>query len=297
MPGFMDRNNMVRRMIFCAALLGLVSPLRAGEAAWRHSPDNLHAIQLPADWLEVPAVPGLSPRGMTHAFSMAPGSRAFVLDIAAVNELEEGAVQAAGHFAKARKRAGNPPARNLQLADGSQFKYFKSARTVNGRAVYRLEGALTKYLIEYYLVFSSTRSYPAGKDWKEALGALVSMELDDPSVDSWKEDFDKKVAGGEGNDAGAAGGSLKDTAATREDGTPVPFEEIVVFACANFDANRYLFNKDRTDHCWIATLEDFRAILLKLGGRYYAENTVTFEHCPAAMRQEKICEPKQLRNF
>ena len=170
MPGFMERNNMLRRMIFCAALLGLVAPLRAGEAAWRHAPDHLQAIQLPADWLEVPAVPGLSPRGMTHAFSMTPRSRAFVLDIAAVNELEVGAVQAAAHFAKARKLAGNPPAQKLQLADGSQFKYFKSTRTVKGRAVYRLEGALTKYLVEYYLVFSSTRSYPQARTGKKPWG-------------------------------------------------------------------------------------------------------------------------------
>ena len=216
---------MLGRIILFAALLGFAAPLRAGEASWHRSPDQLRVIRMPADWSDVPAVAGLSPKGITHAFSMAPKSRAFVLDIAAVNGLELDAVQAAAHFAKARKRAGNPPARTLQLADGSQFKYFKTTGTANGSATYRLEGSLTKYLAEYYLVFTSTRGYPAGKDWKEALGALATMELGDPSLDSWKEDFDKKVAGEERK----AGASLKDTAATREDGAPVPFEDIVVF--------------------------------------------------------------------
>lgn len=123
----------MERLVFCAALLALAAPLRAGEAAWRNSADLEHVIQVPAGWTAGAALRGLNPKGMKHVFSLVPGSRAFALDIAAEKGEDADGVPAADRFAKARKAAGSPQRLRAELADKSLFEYFKAARTVKDR--------------------------------------------------------------------------------------------------------------------------------------------------------------------
>ncbi len=295
----MHRRKIVDRLIFCAGLAALAAPLRAGEAAWLRSADNKHVIQVPADWAAVAAVPGLMPKGIPHAFSLAPGGRAFVLDIAAENSLDPKSVYAEDHFARARKLAGNPRPQREQLPDNSLFEYFKTAGDVKGRAGCRVQGVLHKYVQRYYLTFNSARDCPGDKDWKEALRVLASLDPDEPTVGAWKDDYLKKISNEPGLDpsAAAAGGSLKFNTASRADGTGVSMEEIAIFGCKNFVGNLYLFNESRTAHCWIATLEDYRTVLAKLNERYWQDSHPSFQDCPQAMRQERACDPEKLRKF
>ena len=285
-------------MLFCAALLALAAPLRAGEAAWLTSADRGQIVQVPADWAAAAAVPGLTPRGIKHAFSLAPKSRAFVLDIGAEDALNPKAASAEDHFAKALKLAGNPPAQRVQLPDNSLYEYFKHAPAAKGRAGWRIEGVLHKYVQRYYLVFISARAYPGDKDWKDALRLLATLDPDEPSAGAWKDEFLQKVSGG-GVDPSAApaGGSLNLASAAREDGTSVSLEDIAIFGCKNFIGNLYLFNQDRTAHCWVVTMKDYRDILQKLDQRYWEDSTPYFQACPAAMRQERACDMEKLRRF
>ncbi len=295
----MDRGRIAKRLIFCAGLAALAAPLRAGEAAWLSSADFKHVIKVPADWTNAAVVPGLTPKGITHAFSLAPGSRAFVLDIAAEDTLDEKAASAEAYFARARKLAGNPPPQREQLPDNSLFEYFRSAAAGKGRAGWRVQGVLHKYVQRYYLTFSSARSYPGDKDWKEALLLLASLDPDAPAIGGWEDDLLKKISGGAGlgQNPAAAGGSLRFTAATRVDGTGVSFEDIAIFGCKNFAGNLYLFNEARTAHCWIATMEDYKTFLAKLDSKYWKDSHPSFPDCPGTMRQERACDPEKLMNF
>lgn len=286
----------MKSMIFCATLLALAAPLRAGEAAWRNSADLEHVVQVPAGWTAGAALRGLTPKGMKHEFTLMPGSRAFALDIAAGKGEDADAVSAADRFAKARKAAGQPQRLRAELADKSLFEYFKAVRTVKGRTDYSIQGILNKHLQRYYVTFSSARGFAAGEDWDKALQALGSLAANDPSVSAWKDDLDRKTAAPA--PAGRGGSAdLNAVAALRADGSPVNFNEIEVFACRNIPNNRYLLNADRTRHCWIVSPEDYRFITGKLGGKYWGENTVFFEICPDEMEQEKACVPAKLRNF
>jgi len=287
------------RLIFCAGLAALAAPLRAGEAEWLSSADHKQVVQVPANWSAAAAAPVRMPKELTHAFSLAPKSRAFTLDIAAENTLNTKSASAEDLFARARKLAGNPPALRVQLSDNSMLQYFRSAAPAKGRAGYRVQGLLHKYVQRYYLTFSSARDYPGDKEWKEALRILGSLDRSDPSAGGWTEDFLKKVSGGAGpsQDPAAAGMSLKFLAATRADGTGVSFEDIAIFGCKNFVGNLYLFNEDRTAHCWIAALDDYKAFLGKLDERYWKDSHPSFPDCPEAMRQERACDPAALRRF
>ena len=284
--------------ILCAALLACALPLCADEGAWANSPDLEHVIRLPAGWAEAPAQRGLTPAGMTHLFSLTPRSRAFILDIAAETDQGAGPVSAAGQFAKIRKLAGSPELKRAGLADNSMFEYFRGRKTEDDGPGYRVLGILNKHLQRYYVTVYSPKGVSAQKEWGKALQALGSLAPNDPSVDGWKSDFDKKVSdGGTVKSSGPRGADLRGAAVLRADGDIVHFEDIVVFACKNFANNRYLFNTDRTDHCWIVSPEDYKAIAGKLGGKYWGENTVIFQDCPASMEQEQACVPKRLRKF
>lgn len=293
----MDRRS-VKRLILCAGLMALAAPLRAGEATWASSPDHKHIIQVAAGWTSAAAVPGLGPKGITHAFTLAPASRAFVLDIAAEYTLSPNYVSTEEYFAKARARAGYPTALRTQLKDYSLFEYFTSSAAVKGRAGWRAQGVLHKYVQRYYLTFSSTRGYPGDKEWQDALRLLASLDNDEPETNGWEKDFLKKVsdiAGPGGPEA--AGKSLRFTSAARADGTRVMFEDIALFGCKNFAGNQYLFNEDRTAHCWIATMEDYKAILPRLERRFWRDSPPDFEDCPASMRLERACDPEKMRYF
>ena len=284
--------------LFCAGLGALAAPLRAGEAAWVGSADHKHVIQVPAGWTSAAAVPGLGPKGITHAFTLAPASRAFVLDIAAEYTLTPDYVSAETYFARALKRAGNPPALRVQLKDYSLFEYFSSSAAAKGRAGWRAQGVLHKYVQRYYLTFSAARGYPGDKGWKEALQLLASLDNDEPQAGGWEEDFLKEISAVTGaGRAAPAGASLKYTAAARPDGTSLNFEDIVLFGCKNFVGNQYLFNEDRTAHCWIASMADYVAILPRLDRAYLEKDPPLFEDCPAAMRLERACDPAKLRYF
>jgi len=286
----------MRRLISCAALLALASPLRAGEAAWRSSADFRQVIRLPADWTAAAAaVPGLTSKGMPHAFSLAPRSRAFVLDIAAENALDLKAVPAEDRFARALKLAGAAPALREELPDKSLFEYFKSPA---GRAGCRVQGVLYKYIQRYYLTFSSAKGCPGGKDWKEAMQVLATLEFDEPAAAGWEGDFLKRLsADGLGQSPAAAAVSLRDTAVVRADGTDVGFDDIEIFGCKNFAGNLYLFNTDQTAHCWIATLADYTAFLDKLSEASWKDSPPVFQACPLNMKQERACVLENLRHF
>jgi len=283
----------------CAVLAALASPLCAGEAAWLTAKDLKHVIRLPADWSSVAAVPGVAHKGITPVYSLAPKSRAFTLDIAAENVPDVKAVLTEDVFARARERAGNPPALREQLSDYSMFEYFRSTAAAKGGARYRVQGVLHKYLHRYYLTFRSARGYPAGKDWEAALRVLGSLDPSTPSAGAWTVDFMEKATDGAGLGPSPAvsGGNLRFTAAARDDGTAVGFTEIAIFGCKNFLGNLYLFNEDRTAHCWIATLHDYGVFLGKLERRYWEASTPYFQDCPQAMRQERACDPGKFRNF
>jgi len=294
----MEFKKAVMRLAVCAGLLALVAPLRAGEAVWTGSADRGHIIQLPAAWASGAAVPGLAPRGVPHAYSLMPGSRAYALDIAAEFTLVPKYVSTEEYFERARKLAGGPPALRAQLPDSSMFEYFSSSYAVKGRASYRVQGVLYKYTQRYYLTFSSARAYPSGRDWQEALRVLATLDPSEPEAGGWQEDFLRKLAGaGIGQNPPASSANLKYTAAARADGTPVSFEDIAIFGCKNFVGNLYLFNEEQTAHCWIAALKDYKAILARLAPRYWKDSHPFFQDCPAAMRQERACDPKTLRNF
>lgn len=294
----MDLRGVVKRLSLCAGFVALAAPLRAGEAVWLGSADHKHIIQVGAGWAGAAAVPGLTPKGMPHAFSLAPVSRAFVLDIGAEYTLAPKYVSAEEYFARARKLAGSPPAKRAQLADYSLFEYFSSSAAARGRANYRVQGVLYKYVQRYYLVFSAAQGYPGDKEWQEALRLLATLDNDEPETNGWEKDFLKKVSGIAGTGRLAApGGNLKYTAAARADGTGVSFDDIAIFGCKNYGGNQYLFNEDRTAHCWIATMEDYKAILPRLERRYWKDSPPDFEDCPASMRLERACDPEKLRNF
>jgi len=283
-----------------AALLALASPLRAGEAAWLNSADHQHILQLPAAWASAAVVPGLSPKGIKNTFSLARSSRAFVLDIAAEDLLAEKHVEVQEYFTRARKLAGNPPAQRVQLADNSLFEYFRSTGAAKGRAAWRVQGVLHKYVQRYYITFSAPQGYPGDKDWKEALELLGTLADASPSVGGWKDDYLDKVAGGPGLglNLAAAGENLDFAGASNPDGTDVNYNDLVIFGCKNFNGNLYLFNKDRTAHCWVVTLADYIAVLGKLGEKYWVEaGPPSFQVCPAAMRQEKACDMAKFRDF
>ena len=285
------------RLIFCAGLAALAAPLRAGEAAWLSSADFKHVVQVPADWFAAAAAPVRMPQGIKHVFSLAPQSRAFTLDIAAEYALVTNAAAAEDQFARALKLAGNPPVPRAQLSDNSLLEYFRSAPG-KGRAGYRVQGVLHKYVQRYYLTFSSTRDYPGDKDWKEALRILGSLEPSEPSAGGWTDDFLKKVTDGAGlvpDSPGAA--NLKHSSAFRADGTRVSYEDIAIFGCRNFVGNLYLFNEDWSDHCWIATLQDYTAFLKKLDSKYWMDSHPSYQDCPWAMKQERACDPEKLRRF
>ncbi len=292
-------NDIMKGLIFCAGLAALAAPLRAGEAAWLRSADNKHVIRIPADWAAAAAVPGLMPKGIPHAFSLAPKGRAFALDIAAENSLDPKTTYAEDYFARARKLAGSPPPRREQLPDNSLFEYFKTAGGVKGRAGCRVQGVLYKYVQRYYLTFNSARACPADKDWKDALQVLARLDPDEPTVGAWKDDYLEKISDRPGLDpsAAAAGGSLRFNTATRADGTGVSMDEIAIFGCKNFRGNVYLFNEGRTAHCWIVTMEDYKAVLAKLDERYWQDSHPAFQDCPQAMRQERACDLEKLRKF
>ena len=200
----------------CAGLCALAAPLRAGEAAWVGSADHKHIIQVGAGWASAAVVPGLTPKGVPHAFSLAPASRAFVLDIGAEYTLTPNYVSTEECFARARKRAGNPPAQRVQLADYSLFEYFSSSAAAKGRAGWRVQGVLYKYVQRYYLTFSAAQGYPADKEWQEALRLLATLDNDEPEANGWEKEFLKRVSGIAGTGRLAApGGNLKYTAASR----------------------------------------------------------------------------------
>ncbi len=90
---------------------------------------------------------------------------------------------------------------------------------------------------------------------------------------------------------------LKSAQFSRLNGATLKFKEVEIFACSNIVNNRFLFNKDYSDHCWIKNPEDAKIISSKLGGNYWGQNTVFFQNCPKAMAQDKFCDPKQLRDF
>ena len=294
----MDRGRIVKLLIFCAGLVALAAPLRADEAAWLSSADFKHVIKVPADWTNAAVVPGLTPKGITHAFSLAPRSRAFVLDIAAEDTLDEKAASAEAYFAGARKLAGNLPPQREQLPDNSLFQYFRSAAG-KGRAGWLVQGVLHKYVQRYYLTFSSDRSYPENKDWKEALQILASLDTGAPAIGGWEDDLLKKISDGAGlgQNPAAAGGGLRFTAAARADGTRVSFEDIAIFGCKNFVGNLYLFNENRTAHCWIATMEDYKTFLARLDNKYWKDSHPSFQDCPESMKQERACDPEKLMKF
>lgn len=294
----MVQRSILKRLIFCAGLAALAAPLRAGEAEWLSSADFKHVVRVPADWLSAAAAPMRMPRGLKHVFSLAPKSRAFTLDIAAEYALETNAAAAEDYLSKTLKLTGNPPPQRMQLSDNSMFEYFRSAAG-KGRAGYRVQGVLHKYVQRYFLTFSSARDYPGDKDWKDAMRVLGSLEPSEPSAGGWTEDFLKKVADGAGlgpNSPAAAEG-LKHSGAFRPDGTRVSYEDIAIFGCKNFVGNLYLFNEDWSEHCWISTLEDYKSFLGKLDERYWKDSHPSYQDCPVAMKQERACDPGKLRRF
>lgn len=291
-------------LLVCAGLLALAAPLRAGEAAWVTSDPagtsaqpRSHTLQLPADWTSGAAVKGLGPRKIPHAFSLKPPSRAYTLDIAAENALDPASGSAEDYFAAARKLSGNPPAQRAQLPDYSMFEYFSSTAAGKGRAGCSVQGVLHKYVQRYYLTFTSSKGCPAGKDWAEALRVLSTLDPVDPGVSVWKTDFMRKLAGAGLGDQPQGSGNLRAIPATRTNGSYVDFDEIALFNCKNFLGNVYLFNEERTAHCWIAPLEDYKYILKHIDPRYLMENHPVFADCPVNMRQERACDPVKLRNF
>lgn len=294
----MDLGSVAKRLIFCAGLAALAAPLRAAEAEWLSSADLKHVIRVPAGWLSAAAAPLRMPQGIRHVFSLAPKSRAFTLDIAAEYALATNAAAAEGQFTKVLKLAGNPRPLRAQLSDNSMFQYFRSAAG-KGRAGYRVQGVLHKYVQRYYLTFSSARDDAGEKEWKEAMAILASLEPSEPSAGGWTGDFLKKVTAGAGlvPDSPAAAGSLKHTGAFRADGTRVSYEDIAIFGCSNFIGNLYLFNEDWSDHCWIAALEDYKTFLGRLDERFWRDSHPSYQDCPGAMKQERACDPEKLRRF
>ena len=290
----MDLRSVTLLAALCA---GLAAPLRAGEAEWRGSENHKYIIQVPADWRSGAAVPGLTPKGTVHAFSLAPVPRTFVLDIAAENALDKTAASAETCFARARKQAGSPPALRTQLPDKSMFQYFRSTVTVKGLTGYRVQGVLYKYVQRYYLTFSSTRGYPGEKEWKAALKVLATLDNDEPETDGWEKDYLKKVSGGAGKGGADTVPALRYALALRPDGSEVSFEDIAIFGCKNFIGNLYLFNEARTDHCWIAGMEDYKTLLKRVDPKYLMDNHPYFQNCPEAMRMERACDPEKVRYF
>jgi len=274
----------------------LAAPLRAGETAWLTSADRRHIIQVPAGWTAAAAVPGLTPRGLPHAFSLAPASRAFVLDIGAEYTLPPKSISTEDYFAKALKLAGNPRPKRAELADHSLFEYFSSTAAVRGRASYRVQGVLYKYVQRYYLTFSSAEGSPGDKDWQAALKLLATLDSVDPAAGGWEKDYITKLSGESGLGE-AAGNKLRYLAAARPDGTWVSFDDIAIFGCQNFVGNLYVFNEARTAHCWIASMKDYRAILGKLDTFYWKDAHPLFQDCPGGMRLERACDPERPRDF
>ena len=293
----MNLRNFLLLPLFCAGLGALAAPLRAGEAAWVNSADSRHILQLPAAWYAGAAVPGLSPKGVPHTFSLMPPGRAYVLDIAAELTLLQKYVSTEEYFEKARRRAGNPPAVREQLPDNSMFEYFRSTVEVKGSKQWRVQGVLYKYVQRYYITFNSSRGYPSDKDWREALRLLSTLEFQELTAGGWDTDFMRKfTAAGLGRDAPAVGGPQLGSA-SREDGTLVSRQDIAIFGCKNFPGNLYLFNEARTAHCWIAPLKDYTTLLRELPPRDWRDGHPSFPDCPEAMRQERACNPEKLRNF
>lgn len=293
----MDRRSVTKRLILCAGLAALAAPLRAGEAEWRSSENHKYVIQVPASWRSGAAVPGLTPKGIVHAFSLAPVPRTFVLDVGAENALDKAAASAEAYFAKARKLAGGPPALRVQLPDKSMFEYFRSTVAVKGLTGFRVQGVLYKYVQRYYLTFSSTRGYPGDKEWKDALKVLATLDNDEPAADGWEHAFLRKVQDSSGQGDRDTVTALKYVSAVRPDGTEVSFYDIAIFGCKNFVGNLYLFNEDRTAHCWIATMEDYKTILKRVDPKYLMDNHPYFPDCPEAMKLERACDVAKVRYF
>ncbi|HBA61069.1 MAG TPA: hypothetical protein DCZ92_09675 [Elusimicrobia bacterium] len=286
-----------KRLIFCAALLLAAAPLRAGETAWLTSANRKHIVQLSADWLTGAAAPLRLPKGITHAFSLAPRSRAYALDIAAEDTTITTVASSEVHFIRVRKLAGNPPARRLQLPDNSLLEYF-TAPAASGSAAWRAQGVLYKYVQRYYLTFSSAKGYPGDKEWEEALRLLATLDPSEPTVGAWKDDFLKRIAdAGREKDPAAARGKLIMSVVNRADGSAVSFEDVEIFVCKNFVGNLYLFNQAQTAHCWIAPMEDYKFFLDKLSEKSWRYSNPVFQECPQSMRQERACDPEKLRNF
>jgi hypothetical protein len=149
----------------------------------------------------------------------------------------------------------------------------------------------------YYLNFSSTRGFPAGKDWQEALGVLATLDPVEPTAGGWHDDFLRKISGAGLDPAAGAGGSLLLATAARLDGTRVGLEDIALFGCRNFLGNVYLFNEARTAHCWVVSMEDYKYFLANLPPRDWQDSQPYFAVCPEAMRQERACDPEKLRRF
>lgn len=293
----MNRKGVLRLLALGAGLLALAAPLRAGEAKWLSTPDGRHILQLQAGWQAGAAVPGLSPKGVPHAYSLMPPSRAYVLDVASEFTQLKNYVSTEDYFDKARARAGNPPAARVQLPDNSLYEYFRAPVEVKGSKQWRVQGVLYKYVQRYYVTFSSNRGYPADKDWKEALRLLATLEFQELTVGGWNADFTRKFnAAGLGKTPPAAGGPLLGGASSG-DGTAVSLENVAIFGCKNFLGNLYLFNEEHTAHCWIAPLKDYTTLMRQLPPRDWKDGPAAFPDCPEAMRQERACDLEKLRNF
>lgn len=91
--------------------------------------------------------------------------------------------------------------------------------------------------------------------------------------------------------------NLKSTPVHLQDGSPVKFNKVVIFACENIPKKRFMFNKKQNDHCWIKNVKDAAQIAEKIGLDQFKKKSSVFEVCPESMDSEKSCNPKKIRNF
>lgn len=94
---------------------------------------------------------------------------------------------------------------------------------------------------------------------------------------------------------------LKDKPVARLSGESVQFNDVVIFACMGIPNNRFLFNKDHSDICWIKDPSDYQQIVKQteadLKGKFSGEATVFFTNCSPQIANIKYCQPSAARNF
>lgn len=84
----------------------------------------------------------------------------------------------------------------------------------------------------------------------------------------------------------------------RRGSDPIPFQNLVIFACENIPYNKYLFNERHTNVCWIENPKDFETLTRELKtGPLSGQDMVYIKECPLGLNMYKACDPTKLRDF